>query len=116
MITQPKGEIMTDNTKTELEKLIEAERAKAAAKIAKLKRDAEAEQRKVDAGVVALLKEQKPDLYDRLSGEVRAALATERSQRSAKAKRAAVTSSGQPVSEADDTSERREGVGQPWHG
>lgn len=81
---------MSDSTepKTELEKLIEAERKKAADKIAKLKRDAQAEQRKVDLKVVELLKAKHPDAYEQFVGEARASLASERAERSRKAKRA----------------------------
>lgn len=106
----------TIEPKTELEKLIEAERNKAAAKIAKLKRDAAAEQRKVDAKVVELLKEQKPELHARLEGEANALLDAEKAKRSAKAKRAAEESAAEPVATAVDTNEHSEEVRQPWNG
>lgn len=105
---------MTD--RTNLEKLIKAERKKAAAKIAKLKRDAAAEQRKVDAKVVLLLREQKPDLYASLEGAARAALDAERAQRSRKAKRAATELAAETVSTAAASPKHNEGAGHPWNG
>lgn len=109
---------MTDTTepKTELDKLIEAERKKANARIAKLKRDAAAEQRKVDAKVVELLKEQKPELHARLESEAKALLAAEKAERSAKAKRMAEEPAAEPIATTADTPEHSEEVRQPWNG
>lgn len=101
---------------TNLDELIAAERAKANAKIAKLRAAAAAEQRKVDARVVVLLAEQKPDLYERLSGEARAALDAEKAERSRKAKASAAASSVEPAPGAGDTHEHSEEVTQPWNG
>lgn len=106
----------TTEPKTELEKLIEAERKKAAAKIAKLKRDAAAEQRKVDSKVVELLKEQKPELHARLEGEAKSVLVAEKAERSAKARRAAEAPAAEPATEAVDPTEHSEEVRQPWNG
>lgn len=78
---------MTDTTKNHLDALIAAERAKSNARIAKLKRDAAAEQRKVDAKVVELLQTQSAELYQRVAKEARSILAAEKAKRSAKAKR-----------------------------
>lgn len=76
---------MSDTT-THLDDLIAAERKKANAKIAKLRRAAAAEQRKVDEKVVELLRERQSDLYERLAAEARRALAAEKEARSERAK------------------------------
>lgn len=101
---------------THLDELIAAERAKANARIAKLRRDAAAEQGKVDAKVVVLLAEQQPNLYARLSSEARAALDAEKAERSRKAKAKAAAPSAEPVGEAADAPEHGEGVRQSWDG
>lgn len=101
---------------THLDELIAAERAKANARIAKLKRDAAAEQRKVDAKVVELLQTQSAKLYQRLAEEARSILAAEKARRSAKAKRAAEVSAAESVATTADTTEHREEVRQPWNG
>ena len=98
------------NDTTNLDELIAAERAKAKARIAKLRAAAAAEQRKIDAKVIALLMEQEPDLYARLSGEARAALDAEKAERSRKAKATAAAPSVEPVPEAADTNEHSEEV------
>lgn len=99
-----------------LDELIAAERAKANARIAKLKRDAAAEQRKVDAKVVELLQTQSAELYQRLAEEARSILAAEKAKRSAKAKRAAEESAAERVATTVDTAEHSEEAGQPWNG
>lgn len=101
---------------THLDELIATERAKANARIAKLRAAAAAEQRKVEARVVVLLAEQKPDLYARLSDEARAALDAEKAERSRKSKATAATRSIEPVVEAADTTEHSEDMRQPWNG
>lgn len=101
---------------THLDELIAAERAKANARIAKLKRDAAAEQRRVDARVVEVLKEHHADVYDNLAAQARELIATERAKRSAKAKRAAEESAAEPVTPAADAPEHSEEVRQPWNG
>ena len=95
---------------THLDELIAAERAKANARIAKLKRDAAAEQRRVDAKVVEVLKEHHADVYDNLAAQARELIAAE------KAKRAAEESAAEPVATAADTTEHGEEVRQAWNG
>lgn len=83
---------------TNLDELIEAERKRAAERITKLRRAAAAEQRRIDERVVALLSEQKPDLYRRLEAEAANALAEEKAMRSSRAKKpASRTSSSSPL-------------------
>ena len=79
------GPTMTDST-THLDELIAAERKKANARIAKLRRAAAVEQRKLDEKVVDLLRERQSDLYERLAAEARRALAAEKDERSKRAK------------------------------
>lgn len=107
---------MTDTTKNHLDALVAAERAKSNARIAKLKRDAAAEQRKVDAKVVELLQTESAELYQRLAKEARSILAAEKAKRSAKAKRAAEAPAAEPATEAVDPTEHSEEVRQPWNG
>lgn len=93
---------MIDNT--HLDELIAAERKKANAKIAKLRRAAAVEQRKVDEKVVELLRERQSDLYERLAADARRALATEKDERSKRAKEAVDASAlvpGRPAPQAD---------------
>ena len=73
---------------THLDELIAAERAKANARIARLRKQAEAEQRKVDLRIVEILKARHGDAYSKLADEAREALEAERAERSRKAKRA----------------------------
>lgn len=101
---------------THLDELIAAERAKANARIAKLKRDAAAEQRRVDAKVVEVLKEHRADVYDNLAAQARELITAEKAKRSAKAKRAAEESAAEPVATTADTTEHSEEVRQPWNG
>ena len=74
---------------TNLDDLIDAERKRAALKIAKLKRVAAEEQRRVDERVVPLLREDKPELYESLATRATDALAAEKAKRSLRAKTAA---------------------------
>lgn len=82
---------MSNKTSTtiNLDELIEQERRRASERIAKLKRAAAAEQRRVDVRVIELLREQEPDLYDQVSSEAREALAEEKTKRSSRAKKSA---------------------------
>lgn len=73
------------DTNTHLDELIKAERAKANAKIAQLRRAAAAEQRKVHEKVVELLRERHADQYERLVAEAGLALAAEKDARSKRA-------------------------------
>lgn len=91
---------MANMTNSNLDKLIEAERMRANARIAKLKRAAAAEQRKVDTKIIELLQEQKPDLYERIAHEASDALAAEKAKRSSRAKAAASASTDVPVESA----------------
>lgn len=106
---------MTDTT-SNLDELIAAERAKANARIAKLKRDAAAEQRRVDAKVIEVLKEHHADVYDNLAAQARELIAAEKAKRSAKAKRAVEEPAAEPVTTTADTTEHSEEVSQPWNG
>ncbi|WP_182141966.1 hypothetical protein [Schaalia sp. JY-X169] len=101
---------------THLDELIAAERAKANARIAKLKRDAAAEQRRVDARVVEVLKEHHVDVYDNLAAQARGLIAAAKAKRSAKAKRAAEEPAARPVAPAADAPEHSEEVRYPWNG
>lgn len=94
--------------------LIAAERERANKLIAKLRRAAAIEQRKLDGKVVELLKEQKSDLYARLSGEARAALDAEKAERSRKAKAAAGKGASEPA--VGDVVTDREEVRHQWNG
>ncbi|WP_313451143.1 hypothetical protein [Brevibacterium casei] len=79
---------MSTTPTSNLDELIEQERRRAAERIAKLKRAAVAEQRRIDARVVELLREQKPDLYNILAREATDALASEKAKRSRRARKA----------------------------
>ncbi|PCC45839.1 hypothetical protein [Brevibacterium aurantiacum] len=84
---------MANNISTNLDELIEQERRRAAERIAKLKRDAADEQRRIDARVIDLLREEHGDLYDDLAKRSAGLLAAERSKRAKRAKKAAARSS-----------------------
>lgn len=73
---------MSNKTTTNLDELIEQERRRASERITKLKRAAAAEQRRIDEKVIDLLRDQSPDLYDRLSEEAAGALEAEKAKRS----------------------------------
>lgn len=101
---------------TNLDDLIDAERKRASEKIAKLKRAAADEQRRVDERVVALLREDKPELYESLATRATDALAAEKAKRSRRAKAAASpvpTVLGTSVPQASEHA--REEVA-PWNG
>lgn len=107
---------MTNTITSNLDELIEQERRRAAERIAKLKRAAAAEQKRVDARVIELLKAQKPDLYGRLSAEARAALDAEKASRSARAKGRTSTEQGDPAPEATDQVDHHDGGAPTWEG
>ena len=58
---------MTNTITANLDAEIAKARKQAAERIAKLKREAAAEQKKIDAKVIELLREQEPALHERLS-------------------------------------------------
>lgn len=103
-------------TDTNLDLLIAAEREKANKRIAKLRRAAAIEQRKLDDKVVELLKEQKPDLYERLADDARAALDAENARRSRKPKSSAGKGASEPAVGDVVTEVHREEAQQPWNG
>ena len=101
---------------TNLNDLIDAERKRASEKIAKLKRAAADEQRRVDERVVALLREDKPELYESLATRATDALAAEKAKRSGRAQTAASpvpTVLGLPVPQANEHAREEEA---PWNG
>ncbi|MGO1539784.1 hypothetical protein [Mycetocola reblochoni] len=103
---------MTNPTMSSLDELIEAERKRAAEKIAKLKRAAAAEQRRIEERVVALLREQNADLYKKLASRARGALADEKAKRSTRAKKSVTPTStvhDQHASRDDDHGEEVSG-------
>ncbi|MCG2623005.1 DUF1664 domain-containing protein [Arthrobacter sp. I2-34] len=79
---------------------LDAEIAKAkkqaAQRIAKLKREAAAEQKKIDAKVIELLRQQYPDQYEGLVREAMDALAAARAKNSKGARRPAPTKPVEP--------------------
>lgn len=105
---------MQNNATTNLDQLIEAERKRAAEKIAKLKRAAAAEQRRVDEKVIDLLREQDADLYEQLAGEARGALEREKAKRSSRAKKQASSASAVPAQHASRDDEHGGEVRGSW--
>jgi len=99
-----------------LDELIETERKRAAARIAKLRRAAAAEQRRVDAKVVDLLRETKPDLYARLAEQAVQSLAAEKAKRSNRAKSAAPQEAPAPEPPASQASAPASTGGVSWNG
>lgn len=89
---------MTNTITANLDAEIAKARKQAAERIAKLKREAAAEQKKIDAKVIELLREQEPALHDRLSRSAVEVLATAKRSGSVSARRAAPTSSSEPTS------------------
>ena len=86
-------------TSANVDELIAAERKRAAERIAKIRRAAAAEQRKVNDKVVDLLREEHSDLYEDLTARARNVLESDRAARSRRAK----SSSTQVVSNAAPT-------------
>ena len=72
---------------THLEAEIAKAKKQAADRIAKLKRAAAAEQRAIDAGVIALLRERYATIYQQLADESVDALVAARAKRSNRARR-----------------------------
>ncbi|GAA1488955.1 hypothetical protein [Brachybacterium sacelli] len=107
---------MTNQISTNIDELIAQERRRAADRIAKLKHAAAAEQRRVDARVVELLREEHSDLYERLTQLSADHLRTQRSKRAKRAKKAASRSKGVvdgPSEQAVDPEPEEE---TPWNG
>jgi len=99
-----------------LDELIETERKRAAARIAKLRRAAAAEQRRVDAKVVDLLRETKPDLYARLAEQAVQSLAAEKAKRSKRAKSAAPPEAPAPEPPTSQATASASTGGVSWNG
>lgn len=115
-----KGNTMTKQTTTttehtHLDELIAAERKRANERIAKLKRAAAAEQRKVDAKVVDLLRDQEPDLYGRLAREAGDTLVAEKAKRSKRAKASAEPTDPVPGEAAAQADGRPHDEGAQWN-
>lgn len=107
---------MSNRITTNLEELIEQERRRASERIAKLKRAAAAEQRRIEAKVIDLLRDQDHDLYDRLAGEARDALAAEKAKRSIRSRKAASRSSDVVDRSAAQTGDPEPKGEAPWNG
>jgi hypothetical protein len=82
---------MTNMIANQLDSEIAKARKQAAARIAKLKRAAAAEQERIDSKVIGLLREQQPDLYDQLARRAAGAVETAKAARAARASRMAPT-------------------------
>lgn len=89
---------MTNTITANLDAEIAKARKQAAERIAKLKREAAAEQKKIDAKVIELLREQEPALHERLSRSAVEVLATARTKNTKGVGRAAPTDSSEPTS------------------
>lgn len=107
---------MINKTKTNLDELIEQERRRASERIAKLKRAAAAEQRRIDEKVIDLLRDQNPDLYDRLSQEASECLVEEKTKRSRRAKKTASSSGSANDGTASQTADPKHEEAAPWNG
>lgn len=83
---------MTDNISNLAAEIAKAKQ-QAAVKIAKLKRAAAAEQRRIDGKVVDLLRDQKLDLYERLTLAAIEALAADKATRAGRAKKGTLPTS-----------------------
>lgn len=107
---------MSNKTTTNLDELIEQERRRASERITKLKRAVAAEQRRIDEKVIDLLRDQSPDLYDRLSEEATDALEAEKAKRSRRAKKAASSSGSANDRTASQTVDPKHEEAAPWNG
>lgn len=107
---------MSNKTKTNLDELIDQERRRASERIAKLKRAAAAEQRRIDGKVIDLLRDQNPDLYDRLSHEASEGLVEEKTRRSRRAKKAASSSGSANDGTASQSVDPEHEEAAPWNG
>lgn len=93
-----------------LEAEIARAKKQAAERISKLKREAAAEQRRIDSKVVDLLREQNGPLYDRLAAEAVDALAAARAHRSKSAR------GGAAGAQPSHLSSQLDAVGGPFTG
>lgn len=89
-------------TTSHLQEAITEERERHRRRVEKLRRAAEAEQRRVDDRVLVLLREQHADLHEQLAAEAARALEAERDQRSRRARQAGQPSSAVPGDPAAD--------------
>lgn len=107
---------MSNKTTTNLDELIDQERRRASERIAKLKRAAATEQRRIDEKVINLLRDQSPDLYDRLSEEAVDTLEAEKAKRSRRAKKAASSSGSANDWTASQSVDPEHEEAAPWNG
>ena len=107
---------MSNKTTTNLDELIEQERRRASERITKLKRAVAAEQRRIDEKVIDLLRDQSPDLYDRLSEEAADALEAEKAKRSRRAKKAATSAGAVNDGTASQIVDPKREEVAPWNG
>lgn len=89
---------MTNTISAHLDAEIAKARKQASDRIAKLKREAAAEQKKVDAKVIELLRTQEPTLHERLARQAVDALATGRATNAKVVRRAAPKATLAPMS------------------
>lgn len=87
---------MTNTITAQLDAEIAKAKKQAAERIAKLKREAAAEQKKIDAKVIDLLRGRQPELYQGLVQEAMKALAEGRIRSTRAGRSAATASSSQP--------------------
>lgn len=107
---------MTNQIMNNLDELIAQERRRAADRIAKLTRAAAAEQRRVDARVVELLREEHGDLYERFTQLSADHLSTQRSKRAKRAKKAASRSKGVVDGPSEQAVDPEPEEGTSWNG
>ena len=107
---------MSNKSTTNLDELIEQERRRASERITKLKRAVAAEQRRIDEKVIDLLRDQSPDLYDRLSEEAADALEADKAKRSRRAKKAASHSGSVNDGIASQSVDPEHEEAAPWNG
>jgi hypothetical protein len=89
---------MTNTITAHLDAEIAKARKQAAERIAKLKREAAAEQKKIDAKVIELLREQDPALHEGLSRQAVEVLATANAKSAKGVRRAATSNTSEPTS------------------
>lgn len=90
---------------TNLDAEITKAKKQAAEKIAKLKRAAAAEQRRIDERVLDLLRTKKPEVYEQFVHDAKAVLDMEKAQRSTRAKKATPSSSNPPEDSAAESTD-----------
>lgn len=88
---------MTNTITANLDAEIAKARKQTAERIAKLKREAAAEQKKIDAKVIELLREQDPALHERLSRAAVEVLVAAKRTGSARVRPSATSSSSEPT-------------------